>query len=117
MYVVILVAAAIASSLIGLTAFIVSGVGTAILVIVVLYFLLKSAALTRDRWWFWLAIVLLAASLVPWLASNPSLAGDPTGIPFHAARHVLAAIFVGAYFLYLRSERPLWCSPPERQHA
>jgi hypothetical protein len=104
LYVGILVVAAIAASFIGLVAFIATGVGTGLFVAVVLYFLLRRVGLLRDRWRFWLAVGLFAASLVPWLASNPAR-GDPTGIPFHGAWHVLAAVFIGAYFLYLRSER------------
>jgi hypothetical protein len=106
LYAGILVVAAIAASFIGLVAFIATGVGTGILVAIVLYFLLSRVGLTLDRWRFWLAVGLLGASLAPWLASNP-FAGEPTDIPFHPAWHVIAAVFIGAYFLYLRSERPL----------
>ena len=104
LYAGILVVAAVAASFIGLVAFIVTGVCTGILVAVVLYFLLRRVGLERDKWRFWLAVGLFGASLAPWLASNP-FAGDPTDIPFHAAWHVLSAVFIGAYWLYLRSER------------
>lgn len=43
------------------------------------------------------AHAVLASLIVPWLVSNPS-AGDPTDVPWHAAWHLLSALFVATYW-------------------
>jgi len=52
------------------------------------------------------AFAALGLALVPWALSDPTVGGAPTPIPFHAMWHVLSAVFVWCYFVYLRSERP-----------
>lgn len=53
-----------------------------------------------------LALGLLVAAVVMLVVSEPFV-GDPIGLPLHAAWHVLAALFVLAYWRYL---------PPEAAH-
>jgi hypothetical protein len=68
--------------------------------------LLARAGVRRSGRRLLLAYALLFSAIMPWLASNPS-AGAPTDVPYHLAWHVLSALFVGAYWWYLRSETPL----------
>jgi hypothetical protein len=84
--------------------FIATGVGVGVFALVSWARLLDRAGLARSGRRLALAYALLAAAIVPWLISNPS-AGDPTDVPWHSAWHLLSAIFVGAYWWYLRSER------------
>lgn len=98
--------AAVLTVLIGLIAFISMGVLVFAFEAVLVYVLLARVELARDRVRFWVVVGTLGVALVPWLASNPAL-GDPTGFPFHMLWHIISAVFVGAYFWYLRSERPL----------
>jgi hypothetical protein len=84
--------------------FIVMGVGTGVFALVSWGWLLKPAGYARAGLRLALAFGLLALSIVPWVLSNP-FAGDPVEVPYHAAWHLLSALFVAAYAWYLRSER------------
>jgi hypothetical protein len=90
----------------GTYVFIAAGVGVGVFALVSWARLLARAGIARSGNRLALAYALLASAIVPWLVSNPS-AGDPTGVPWHSAWHVLSAIFVGAYWSYLRSERAI----------
>ena len=65
--------------------------------------LLDRVHLVRSGGRLLLAYALLFAAIVPWLISNPAT-GDLTDVPWHSMWHVLSALFVGAYWCYLRSE-------------
>lgn len=86
--------------------FIAAGVGVGVFALVSWARLLARAGIARSGRRLALAYALLASAIVPWLISNPS-AGDPTDVPWHSAWHVLSAIFIGAYWWYLRSERAI----------
>ena len=65
---------------------------------------LPRRGLARDPLRFWLgAVGTLALAIAVWVAGNPSV-GGPTDFPFHFLWHVAAAVFLVAYFYYLRSE-------------
>jgi len=85
--------------------FIAMGVGTGVFALASRGWWLKPAGYQRLGGRLAIAFALLGLSIVPWVLSNP-FAGDPVDVPYHAAWHVLSALFVGAYGWYLRSEQP-----------
>jgi hypothetical protein len=91
----------------GLYVFIATAVLVGVFEVVALLALLPAAGFLRSRPRLWIAVAVLALSLVPWFASNPRIGGDPTTVPYHLMWHILSACFVAAYFVYLCSERAL----------
>lgn len=84
--------------------FIAAAVGVGTFALVSWARLLRRVDLTRSGARLAVAYALLGSAIVPWMVSNPST-GAPTDVPWHSAWHVLSALFVAAYWWYLRSER------------
>lgn len=66
---------------------------------------LPRRAVARDPLKFWLGTVgSLLVAVAVWIGGNPAV-GPPTEFPFHMLWHIGAAVFIVAYFYYLRSEQ------------
>ena len=87
--------------------FIAMGVATGTFVLVAWLRLLPRIGVRRSGARLALAYFMLGAAIVPWVLSNPAV-GDPTSVPYHAAWHVIAALFVAAYWSYpaVRDDEP-----------
>lgn len=86
-----------------LVSFIAIAVGIAVFELLVCFVLLKDSGLRRDGRLLGVALLILGVSLVPWSASTPGV-GGPTSVPYHLVWHLMSALFIVAYYRYLRSE-------------
>ncbi len=86
-----------------LSLFIAAAVGIVVFELFVCFVFLRETGFRRDGRLLGVTLLILGLSLVPWFASTPRV-GDPTSLPLHLLWHLLSALAIAAYYLYLRSE-------------